>query len=830
MKKLIMLLAISACTLSQAQMTATFDLTVNSLCNGDDCEYSGPSILINEIMVSPSVGDGSISGNDATRKGEWIELYNPNLCEPVDISCYFLGSSAPQTLGTTGEGFQLPGGTVVPAGGFCVVRGVNATPVNSSLLVVNGGNTIEVIVPGSLSGDGICVDGLSPTRLWFPNAGGWFAFYDASGVAQDAISWGSQAGIGISPCIPSHSSCTGSSVSSLASYNDIPANRKVKLYNGAVPDSWGNSIQRSTDGGTWAINTGSSPTEGDCNGICIPTFSSTCDGTATVNVSGGSGNYSYVWDDSQGSLTQTATGLCDGTYNVVVTDIDNGGSQTFQIVIQDSIPPVSLTINEELCNYGQTVSMDDISTYSPHPGAGETGEFVGTGASGTDFDVSVSGEGTFPIIYTFTNEHGCQNATSATNLIVHELPQPEITDISTDYCSADSIVIPTLNPTGGILTGPGITNGEFSVEDAGVGTHIIEYAVENQYGCKDTATVTVNVHELPTFTLDNTQPNCSQSDGVIIITPNTGDFPFIYSIDDGNNSQSDSTFSNLSAGAYQLMVTDDNGCIGTMDTTLNSPNSKDPSFNFSDFCEGESNGATAIASTDGSFTFFPTVSDGATIDPVTGVISDGIAGTTYTVQHITTGICPDTAAIDVTVFSVPNMDVEADPIEGMPPLLVEFTNNSTGADSYAWEFGDGSNEQNDDITVPHNFLNEGVFMTYVIGETNNGMCVDTAEIEIIAIYPILSYEFPNIFTPNGDNANDFFKLIHYENIKSINIVILNRWGNVLFESNEPAFAWDGKRNNSNTDCTDGTYFYKATLENYAGEEVQEHGFIQLSRE
>jgi hypothetical protein len=64
----------------QSQLTATTSTQVNTNCNGTDCNYSGPTILINELMISPTVNDGSISGAGGVSegRGEWIELYNPN--------------------------------------------------------------------------------------------------------------------------------------------------------------------------------------------------------------------------------------------------------------------------------------------------------------------------------------------------------------------------------------------------------------------------------------------------------------------------------------------------------------------------------------------------------------------------------------------------------------------------------------------------------------------------------------------------------------------------------------------------------------------------------
>ncbi|NDA99310.1 MAG: hypothetical protein EBY31_08935, partial [Flavobacteriia bacterium] len=70
-------------------IVANVNIINNSIC--EPCSYNGPPILINELMISPITGDGSISGPGgiSTGRGEWIELYNPDLCDSVDISCYY---------------------------------------------------------------------------------------------------------------------------------------------------------------------------------------------------------------------------------------------------------------------------------------------------------------------------------------------------------------------------------------------------------------------------------------------------------------------------------------------------------------------------------------------------------------------------------------------------------------------------------------------------------------------------------------------------------------------------------------------------------------------
>src|SRR5690606_13292573 len=158
----------------RAQMNATFTTTVNTNCNGSGCDYEGPSILINELMISPLTNDGSMSGpGTGAGRGEWIELYNPDLCEPIDISCYYLGNNTNEGNG----GFVIPAGTIIPPVGFAMIRGANVPAVPANLLVQNGGNVVEIVVPADITDPGVCSGG---TRLWFPNAGGWFAFYDSN--------------------------------------------------------------------------------------------------------------------------------------------------------------------------------------------------------------------------------------------------------------------------------------------------------------------------------------------------------------------------------------------------------------------------------------------------------------------------------------------------------------------------------------------------------------------------------------------------------------------------------------------------------------------------
>lgn len=106
-------------------------------------------------------------------------------------------------------------------------------------------------------------------------------------------------------------------------------------------------------------------------------------------------------------------------------------------------------------------------------------------------------------------------------------------------------------------------------------------------------------------------------------------------------------------------------------------------------------------------------------------------------------------------------------------------------------------------------------------EPSNIVCIDNCP----------QYSLPNIFTPNGDELNNIFTPFDpVQYIDSVDFQIFNRWGGLVFKTADPLIGWDGTSQETGEICSDGTYYYVATVytRRLTGIVPEEYsGYIQL---
>ncbi|MFT5919021.1 MAG: gliding motility-associated-like protein, partial [Granulosicoccus sp.] len=88
---------------------------------------------------------------------------------------------------------------------------------------------------------------------------------------------------------------------------------------------------------------------------------------------------------------------------------------------------------------------------------------------------------------------------------------------------------------------------------------------------------------------------------------------------------------------------------------------------------------------------------------------------------------------------------------------------------------------------------------------------NTSMSDTICVDNCVEYVLPNVFTPNGDAFNNFFEPFPYRFIDHIDMTIYNRWGLVMYKTQDPDVLWDGTSKQTGQKAPDGVYFYTCTI-------------------
>jgi gliding motility-associated-like protein len=215
-------------------------------------------------------------------------------------------------------------------------------------------------------------------------------------------------------------------------------------------------------------------------------------------------------------------------------------------------------------------------------------------------------------------------------------------------------------------------------------------------------------------------------------------------------------------------------------------------------------------------------------------------------------VCSVSDSAFVGLLDPPVAEFSASITEGCEQLNVTFTNTSQNAQTYAWDFGNG---QTSNAAGPVSMTYDATQSPYVVTLTalQGAQCTDQVSTtitvficgctnpEAINYNPLATVDdgtcivpepiviAPNVFSPNADNNNELF-FLNTKNVTTLQLTILNRWGNVVFEKSSVNLvndnpAWDGKIDGAM--ATEGIYFYTYLATGLNGQEVTGHGFLHL---
>lgn len=170
----------------------------------------------------------------------------------------------------------------------------------------------------------------------------------------------------------------------------------------------------------------------------------------------------------------------------------------------------------------------------------------------------------------------------------------------------------------------------------------------------------------------------------------------------------------------------------------------------------------------------------------------------------------------------------------IPDMPVNVVNFTFGADSWLWDFGDGTTYT--DFEPQHYYKEKGFYNVTLVARNEEG-CVDTAYVESAAeAIEGGRISIPNVFTPNPDGpsggngglgtANDVFLPLS-EGVLEFRMQIFNRWGELLYETTAKDAGWDGYFKGKL--CPQDVYIYRIELKFADGERTVKVGDVTLLR-
>jgi hypothetical protein len=218
--------------------------------------------------------------------------------------------------------------------------------------------------------------------------------------------------------------------------------------------------------------------------------------------------------------------------------------------------------------------------------------------------------------------------------------------------------------------------------------------VRDQNNCLDTLEVTVNTLPSLTFDVNQVDVSCNlEADGEIeVVNIQNGVNPYLYSVDNGVNTQGNNVFGNLNAGTYDVWVEDDNGCSATEQVIIEEPDPIAVTFNVQNIsCFGANDGELTVTNTFGGTPNYEYTTDGVNFQVSNSFTNLPGGILTFTVLD------QNTCAFDTTFTVVEpqelNTDISLSNLNCFEDQSgsIEFSNTSGGTPAYSFSVDNGTN-------------------------------------------------------------------------------------------------------------------------------------------
>lgn len=346
--------------------------------------------------------------------------------------------------------------------------------------------------------------------------------------------------------------------------------------------------------------------------IVSPTCNNGTDGSAAVNVSGGSAPYIYNWTNSIGqsiSTSDAAANLAAGTYSVVVTDVS--GCEGYATITLNDPSSISTIISVTPSSCGGATGTASVTNVT-----GGTAPYTYSWSNG---QTSATANGLALGTYTVTvqDNKGCSFITNAS--ISENGATVSVVSTTNVTCNGGNNGGVTTNITGGTAPYTYLwSNGATTQNISGVSAGTYSVVVTDNGGCQ--ATISTSISQPSAMNINVVtlvSPTCGNFDGSAQANVSGGTGPYTYLWSAGGTTQ---TKTGLPRGTYTVTITDANGCSSDGIITLSNSNAPAVAAVVNNIsCNGQTNGSIDLTVTGGTSPYLYTWSTGSGNQDITGL-------------------------------------------------------------------------------------------------------------------------------------------------------------------------------------------------------------------